>query len=102
VPEQGGGGEQEPRGAVAALRRPQRREGLLERMQVRPGHALDGGDLTVTALHGQGEAGEDGASVHEHRAGAAFPELTSVFGAHETEVLAQDLEERVVDGGKAL
>src|SRR6185295_6434853 len=73
VPEQGGGGEQEPRGAVAALRRPERREGFLERMQVRPGHALDGGDLTVTALHGQGEAGEDGASVHEHRAGAAFP-----------------------------
>src|SRR6185295_16568869 len=78
VAEQSGRGQQEPRRAVAALRRPQGRERLLERMQGRPGHAFDGRDLAIAALHGQGQARQDRVSVHEHRAGAALPQLAAV------------------------
>src|SRR5258708_6820307 len=102
VRKQGGRGQQEAGRAVPALRRPQRRERLLKRMQGRARHALDGRDLAVLALHGQGQARKDGAPVHEHRAGAAFPQLASVLGAHEAELFAQDLEQRMVDGREAL
>src|SRR5713226_2467571 len=102
VRKQGGRGQQETRGAVPALSRPQRCKRLLKRMQGDTRHAFDGRDLAVLALHGQGQARKDRAPVHEHRAGAAFPQLASVLGAHEAQLFAQHLEQRVVHGREAL
>src|SRR5262249_49631009 len=83
----------------AALRRAELGERLLQRMQLAAvRHALDGLDLAALALDRQGEAGQDGLTVDEHRAGAALAELAAVLGAGELEVLAQYLEERLVDG----
>ena len=61
------------------------------------GHALDRQDLPAAEVRRQGEAGEHGLAVHEHRAGAALAELAAVLRADQAEILAQYLEEGLVD-----
>ena len=103
VGQQGLGGEEDARRAVAALGRAQLREGLLQRVQLAAiGHPLHRLDLAALALDGQGQAGQHGLAVHQHRAGAALPQLAAVLGAREVEVLAQHLEEGLVDGDQNL
>jgi hypothetical protein len=73
------------------------RERGLERMEL-PAiarHALDGLDHGPVALEAEHEAGEDGLSVEDHRARAALPELAAVLRAGQSELLPQDLEERL-------
>ena len=43
-----------------------------------------------------------GRPADEDGAGAALAQLAAVLGAHEAEVLAEDLQQRVVDGGQDL
>ena len=62
----------------------------------RPGHALDGLDAAALALEAEHEAREHRLAVDEHGAGAALAELAAVLGAGQPEVLAQDLEQRLV------
>jgi hypothetical protein len=62
------------------------------------GHAFD--RLYGAALAGepQHEAGQDGPVVHEYGARPALAKLTAVLGPGETEILAENLEERFVGG----
>src|SRR5262245_24549431 len=62
------------------------------------GEAFDGLDAAALALDRQHEAGELRLAVEQHGAGAALAELAAVLGAGEREVLAQDLEQRLVRG----
>ena len=61
-----------------------------------PRQALDGHDVAAVGLHGQDEAGVDDAPVQAHGAGATLPDQAALLGAGQREVVAQDLEERVV------
>ena len=63
---------------------------------------LDGGDRPPLALHRQGEAGEHGPAVEEHRARPALPQLAAVLGAGQAHLLPENFQERVVDGGQEL
>src|SRR2546425_9608353 len=91
------GGEQERGGTVAALRRAQLGERVLERME-RPAHRhpLDGLDAPPGAREAEHEAGEDRLAVHQHGAGTALAQLTAVLRAGEPEVLAQHFKQRLV------
>src|SRR5207247_595251 len=60
--------------------------------------SFDGLDRPPFAIEGEREAGEHGHAFHQHRAGAAFPELAAVLGAGEVQVLAQHFEQRLVRG----
>ena len=96
-------GEEDARRAVAALRRAELGERLLERMEAAVArHPLDRGDLAPGELRGQGQAREHGLAVHEDRAGPALAELAPVLGAGEPEVLTEDLEQGLVDGDEDL
>ena len=59
--------------------------------------------ITLRPAHSKRElqAREDGLPVQEHRAGAALAQLAAVLRAAELEVLAQDLQERLLrhEGG---
>src|SRR5262245_21121632 len=97
--EQGFRGHQDARGAVAALRRSEVGKSGLQRMQLgAAGKAFHGLDAAPLALHRQHEAGELRLAVEQYGAGAALAELAAVLGAGEGEVLAQDLEQRLVRG----
>ncbi len=66
-------------------------------MELRPlRDAFDGGDGLSFQLHREQQAAELRFAADEHRAGAAFAELASVLGAGELQVLAQDLQQRLV------
>src|SRR5207249_1996466 len=95
--EQRFGGEQERGGAVAALRRAQLGERVLERMEL-PAHRhpLDGLHAPPGAREAEHEAGEDRLAVHQHGAGTALAQLTAVLRAGEPEVLAQHFKQRLV------
>jgi hypothetical protein len=56
---------------------------------------LDGSDLALS--DGQCQAG-DGQAVHQHGAGTALAQFAAVLGAGQVEVLAEDLEQALVDG----
>ncbi len=91
------GGDEEPGRAVAALRRPEVGEGLLQRMQPALGaEAFDGHDLAAAALDAQHQARQHRPAVQQHGAGAALAELAPVLGAAEIQVLTQHLEQRLV------
>src|SRR5712692_7826148 len=51
-------------------------------------------------LDGQRQAGQDGLTVDQDSARATLAELTTVLGAGQVEVFAQDFEQRLVDGDK--
>src|SRR5436190_457323 len=66
------------------------------------GHAFDGRDLARLQVGRQRQTREHGRAVDEHRARAALSELAAVLGADEIEILAQDFEQRLVDGDEQL
>src|ERR1700730_12692920 len=83
----------------AATGRATLREGLLERVEATAvGHALDVLDVSPLDLHGQRQTRQHGLTVHEHGAGATLAQLAPVLGARQAEVLAQHLEQGLVDG----
>src|SRR3954469_8330745 len=97
--EQGFGGHQDARRAVAALGGAEVGEGGLEGMElVAELHPLDRLDRFAARLGGEHQTGEHGTAVHQHRAGAALAELAAVLGAGQRALLAQHLEQRVVGG----
>src|SRR5688572_9688793 len=101
--EQGFGGHEDPRGAVAALRRAEVGESRLQRMQLRPARqAFHGVDAPSLAFHGKHQAGELRLAIDQHRAGAALAKLAAVLGAREAELFAQHLEKRLVRGNRGL
>jgi len=79
------------------LRRTLFGEGDLQRMEgLGTREAFDGRHLRIPNERGERQAREDRHAVDENGAGATFAELASVLRAGETELLAKDLEERVV------
>ena len=88
-----------PGRAVAALRRAELGEGVLQRVGQRAvGQAFDGHDgRRRLVLDGQRQAGQDRLAVDQHGAGAALAELAAVLGAGQVEIFAQHLEQRLVD-----
>ena len=58
--------------------------------------ALDRDDLAAVGLDRQHQAGVDDAPVEPHRAGAALPDQAALLRARQVEVVAEDLEERVM------
>src|SRR5262249_2491135 len=75
--------------AIAALRRSQLGERVLERVHLRAARQpLDRDDRTPLALDRKRQAGEDRTPLHEDRAGAALPELAAVLRPREPEILA--------------
>src|SRR5262249_28006343 len=78
-------------------------EGLLEGMEpAAAGHALDRRDRVTLRLDGESQTRQRGLAVDEHGAGAALPQLAAVLGAGKPEILAQDLEQCLVDGDDQL
>src|SRR5438309_10620701 len=78
------GREQERGGAVAALRRAQLGERVLERVQpAARRHAFDGRDAMSGTGETEQQAGEHGRAVEEDRAGPALAQLTPMLGARE-------------------
>src|SRR3954451_23747101 len=97
--EQGFGGHQDARRAVAALGGAEVGEGGLEGMElIAELHPLDGLDRLAGHLGGEHQTGEHGPAVHQHRAGAALAELAAVLCAGQRALLAQHLEQRVMGG----
>src|SRR5256712_9086120 len=95
--EQRPGGEQERWGAVAALRRAQLGERVLQAMQPAAlRHPLDRLHPAPGAREAEHQAGEHRTRIHEHRAGAALAQLAAVLRAGEAQVLAQHFEQRLV------
>jgi hypothetical protein len=91
--EQRFGGDQNAGRAVSALRSPQIGESVLKRMQrTSRRQPLDGRHRPTIAFRSERQAGEHGLAVEQDRTGAAFAELTPVFGAGELQILPQDLE----------
>ena len=60
------------------------------------GDPFDGLDAPALALEPEHEAGEHGLAVDQNGARAALAELATVFGSRQAEVLAKDLQERLV------
>src|SRR3989449_1641909 len=90
-------GAQDSRSAVAALRGAELRERHLQRIGTRaPRESFDRDDRPILALEGEDQARELRPAVEQHRAGAALPQFAAVLGPGQAEVLAQDLEERLV------
>src|SRR5439155_13743720 len=95
--EQGLGGEQERGGAIAALRRAQLGESVLQRVQLAAGgHPLDRPHAPSRAGEAEHETGEHGRAVDQHGARAALTQLAAVLRAREAQVLAQHLEQGLV------
>src|SRR5438034_1816770 len=83
--------------AVAALRRALFRERDLQRVKRLAGRkALDRRHVGVAHESGKGQAGEDRNAIDKDGARPALAELASMLRAGEAELLAKDLEERVV------
>ena len=57
------------------------------------GESLYGGDRVAVQRGGRDEAGILGATVHEHGAGPADADATTLFGSREAEVLTQHVDE---------
>src|SRR5262250_2916075 len=90
-------GHELPGLAVTALRHVERRPRVLHGVRAGRGQALDGDD-PIRALHAAD--GED-ARAHDpvvdvHRAGAALCDTAAVLGARQTDLLADDPEQRCV------
>src|SRR4051794_9269943 len=82
------------RRAIAALERVMIDEGLLQRMQrALRRQPFDGGHAGAVLHHGEGEAGNDPASVHQHRTRTALAVIAALLGAGEVEVIAQRVEQ---------
>jgi hypothetical protein len=55
--------------------------------------AFDGGDFRAVLHDRQRQAGIDAAAVDQNRAGAALPMVAALFGAGQTEMVAQRIEQ---------
>ena len=93
--EQGDGGADLARGAVAALEAVVLEEGGLDGVEVvAVREAFDGGDFGSVGRDGEGEAGVDAAAVDEDSAGSALAVVAALLAAGECEVFAQSVEKR--------
>src|SRR5690348_12122012 len=91
------GSEQKRRRAVAALRRAELRERVLQRVQpTAGGHSLDRLHTAAGAGEAQHQTRQHRGAVEQHGAGAALSQLAAVLRAREAQVLAQHLEQRFV------
>jgi len=85
--------------AIAALGRPEIGESILQRVKVSVfAEAFDSQNLFLTALEREHQARKNGFAIQKDGASAAFSELTAVFCARVTEILAQDLQQSFVGG----
>src|SRR6266700_3515357 len=99
VIQQGLGGHQNGRCAIAALRCTEIGESILQRVKISVfAEALDSQYLLSAALQREHEAGKHGLAIQKDGASAAFSELTAVFCAGVTEILAQYLQQSFVGG----
>src|SRR5262249_6438025 len=90
-------GQQERRRAVAALRRAEIGEGVLQWMQLAVlRQSLDGANVAAVALLRQHETREHRLAIQVDGARTTFAELAAVLRAAEAQILAQDFEERLV------
>src|SRR6267154_2630881 len=90
-------GQEEGGRAVATLRGAQVGERLLEWMELAtPRHAFDGAHGLSRAGQTQHETREHRRSIQQHGARAAFSQLAAVLRAGESQVFAQDLEQRLM------
>ena len=89
--------DQLARDAEPALRGTRVEERLLERMQLTVGgEALDRRDAPTVGLDREDEARIDAHVIEQHGARAALADEAALLRAGQPEVVAQDLEERVV------
>ena len=89
------GDEENSRRAVAALRCAEVGERRLQGMKPAGfGHTFDGRDVLAFEFGRQEQAGKSRLPVDQHGAGSAFADLAAVLRAEETEVFAQDLQQR--------
>src|SRR3984893_6446992 len=95
--EQRPGGEQHRRRAVPALRGAQLGKSDLEGMRLTAArHAFNSGELATLELERHRQAGEERPAIDEDGTGAALAQLAAVLGAGESQVFAQDFEQRFV------
>ncbi len=99
--QEGLGGHDHARRAVAALDRAEFEKGQLQvvRPAVGVGDALDGDHLPAVNLGGQQLARIDHPAVEDDRAGAALADLAAGLGAGQAQVLAQQVQEGDVGRG---
>src|SRR6266851_1497073 len=91
------GGEEESGRAVPALRGAQVGERLLQRMELATlRHSFDRAHGVTGAREAQHQARQHRCSIQQHRAGAALAQLAAVLRAGESQILAQDFEQRLV------
>lgn len=55
--------------------------------------AFNGGDLILLVHDGESETGVDATTIDENSTGSALPVIASFFGAEESEILAQGVEQ---------
>src|SRR5713101_501103 len=90
-------GHQNCRRAIAALRRSEIGESILQWMKVTVfSEAFDCQNVLSTALECQHKTGKHRLAVEKNGASAAFSEFTAVLRAGVTEILAQDLQQSLI------
>src|SRR5690606_31475879 len=93
------GGHDHARYAEPALDCPLLDERALQRAELSlPRQAFDGRDLPSVRFHGQDEAGVHCLSVHPDGAGATLAFRATLLRPDQIEVVAEDVEQRVVGG----
>ena len=72
-------------------------------MQIRAvSHPFDRFYFLAFRVQALQQTGKDRASVYEHGAGATLAEFAAVLGSHQTQIFAQDFEQRLVRGERHL
>src|SRR6267378_77564 len=90
-------GDQNCRRAIAALRRSEIGKGILQGMKLPIfSEAFHRQYLPSATLECQHETGKHGLAVHKNGASPAFSQLTAVFRARVTEILAQYLQQSLI------
>src|SRR6266568_4525918 len=85
--------------AIAALRCTKIGESILQRVKISVfAEALDSQDLFSATLEREHQARKNGFAIQKDGASATFSELTAVFCARVTEILAQYLQQSFVGG----
>src|SRR5258708_5681522 len=85
--------------AIATLRRPEIGESILQRVKISVfAEALDSQDLFSATLEREHQTRKHRLAIQKDGASAAFSELTAVFCACVTEILAQYLQQSFVGG----
>ena len=84
---------QNPRRAIAALRRAEIRKGILQGVKRSIGaEPFDGQDSSSRALERKNQAGKHGLAVQKNGAGATFSQLAAMFCPGVQEIFAQDFQ----------